>query len=117
VRRSVWDILTNKEAIAVNQAWSGHPGRFVWKGSVGNTHYGIHAKALAGGAQAVLLYNTNSDSNLDVELPMKLLGLDPEKTYTARDVWAKTDLPTAVGNWSVKALFPHDSAFVVFTPV
>ena len=22
---SVWDIISNKEAIAVNQAWAGHP--------------------------------------------------------------------------------------------
>ena len=25
------DIITNKEAIAVNQAWAGHPGTLVWE--------------------------------------------------------------------------------------
>merc|ERR1712190_606505 len=25
----IWDIVSNKEAIAVNQAWAGHPGRLV----------------------------------------------------------------------------------------
>jgi hypothetical protein len=26
---SVWDIISNKEAVEVNQAWAGHPGRLV----------------------------------------------------------------------------------------
>ena len=28
----VWPILSNTEAIAVNQAWAGHPGRLVSEG-------------------------------------------------------------------------------------
>lgn len=31
----VVDIITNKEAIAVNQAWAGHPGRMVWSALAG----------------------------------------------------------------------------------
>merc|ERR1711871_939167 len=108
--------MGNREAIAVNQAWHGHPGRFVWKGSVGNTHYSIHAKALANGAQAVLLYNTDGNANLNVELPLKLFGLSPSATYTVRDVWAKKTLGDVQSNWTVEQLYPHDSRFVVFTP-
>merc|ERR1712061_342460 len=42
----VWDIITNKEAIAVNQAWAGHPGRFVkgvksTEGANSNNHPGM----------------------------------------------------------------------------
>ena len=29
---AVWPILSNKEAIDINQLWSGHPGRFVMEG-------------------------------------------------------------------------------------
>merc|ERR1719262_1932585 len=25
----IWEIISNKEAIAINQAWAGHPGRLV----------------------------------------------------------------------------------------
>jgi len=113
---AVWDILTNKEAIAVNQAWHGHPGRFVWRGSVGNTHYSLFAKALGNGAQAALLYNADSSSNLDLELPLKLLDLNPLTTYKVRDVWGKQDLGEIQGNWTIEQLNPHDSRFVIFSP-
>jgi len=34
---SVVDIITNKDAIEVNQAWAGHPGGLVWEGSTNET--------------------------------------------------------------------------------
>ena len=45
---SVWDIVSNEEAIAVNQVWAGHPGRFLR----GTDKYQIWAKKLPGGVQA-----------------------------------------------------------------
>ena len=35
----VVDVITNKEAIAVNQAWAGHPGALVWSGQGGALGY------------------------------------------------------------------------------
>ena len=35
----VVDIITNSEAIAVNQAWAGHPGALVWSGQGGALGY------------------------------------------------------------------------------
>ena len=35
----VIDIITNKEAISVNQAWAGHPGALVWSGQGGTLGY------------------------------------------------------------------------------
>ena len=35
----VWDIITNKEAIQINQAWAGHPGSQVLEG-IGNNRCG-----------------------------------------------------------------------------
>jgi hypothetical protein len=111
---SVWDIITNEEAIAVNQHWAGHPGRFVWKGKEG-AYYSIYAKKLANGAMAVIVENTDSTNELNSHIPMKLLGLDNAVAYSARDLWNHKDLPTVVGNWTLK-VWPHDSAFVIFTP-
>lgn len=113
---AVWDIFTNTEAIAVNQAWHGHPGRFVWKGSEGNTHYQVYAKALEDGSQAALILNTDGGNCLNTVVPLKQLGLSDSNTYTVRDIWGHADVGEITGNWTVQDLYPHDSYFMVFTP-
>jgi len=112
---SVWDIITNREAIAVNQAWAGHPGRFVWQSTMPN--FKIWSKRLPGGDQAVLLVSEEIKGLFGAVIPMALLGLREDITYTARDVWNHAALPTVSGNWSVANIYPHDSVFVVFTPI
>merc|ERR1711879_774274 len=54
--KSVWDIISNQEAIEVNQAWAGHPGRLVWDSP--SEQFMVWAKALPGGGQAALVVNT-----------------------------------------------------------
>lgn len=111
---SVWDIITNREAIGVNQAWAGHPGRFAWSG-YSNALFKVWAKKLAGGAQAVLLVNADDVSALSVTLPLTILGLNAG-THTVRDVWRQQDSEPVVGTWSIVGLPPHDSAFVIIRP-
>lgn len=41
----IWDIISNKEAIAINQAWAGHPGRLVKTWNPGNSTQGQFAVA------------------------------------------------------------------------
>ena len=36
-RELVWPVITNKEAIQINQAWAGHPGRQVIAGGGNNS--------------------------------------------------------------------------------
>ena len=43
---SVWDIITNEPAIAVNQAWSGSPGHFVRDLQINNSQLGASVNAL-----------------------------------------------------------------------
>merc|ERR1711916_75337 len=57
VMDSIWDIITNREAIAINQVWAGHPGRLVHDGG----SYQVWAKKLADGAQAAIALNRGSD--------------------------------------------------------
>lgn len=107
---SVWDIISNREAIAINQAWAGHPGRLVHE----TNSYQVWAKKLPKGEQAVLIINTGS-SRIDVSVSLAGVGL--ETACTVRDVWAHRDLGRVSGTWKVTGLTQHDSAFVRFSPV
>ena len=102
---AVWPIVSNEEAIAVNQAWAGFPGTLV----VDAPAYQVWAKPL-GGATAALVFNRGTET-LDVAVPLAALGL-PE-TATARDVWTHTNA-TVSAAWAA-TLPPHDSAFAVFS--
>ena len=80
---------------------------------------------LPGGGQAALVIN-RGDAAVDVDVTMLELGLQGEgagtsegaAAYAARDVWARKDAGEVAvgGNWSVRALGQHDSAFFTFTP-
>jgi len=110
---AVWEILSNKEAIAVNQAWHGHPGRLVKDGGP----WQLWAKRLADGAQAALLLNRGSSEVDKVTVPLDMLSSELAKGATARDVWARRDMhldnPSV---WTVPRLNAYDSAFVIFKP-
>ena len=60
----VWPYISNIEAIAVNQAWAGDPGRLIYPPASGPDTAGatppmeVWAKALPRGAVALLAINT-----------------------------------------------------------
>lgn len=107
---SVWPIVSNKEAIAVNQAWAGHPGRLV---AGTPSTYQVWAKKLPNNGQAVLVIN-HGGSPVDVSVTLASVGIGAASA-AARDVWAHKDLGTVSGTWEIKALASHDSAFAVFS--
>jgi len=106
----VWDIISNKEAIAVNQAWAGHPGRLVQDG--GRAGWQLWAKRLPGGAQAALLFNRGL-APVNVSISLATLGLPG--TCHARDIWKRADIGDVSGTWDVQELGVHDSRFVRFS--
>jgi alpha-galactosidase len=114
---SVWDIISNHEAIAINQAWAGHPGRLVYETSEDQSGqrgaYQVWAKRMPEGGQAALIINTGV-STVDVSIKLADLGL--EGPCSMRDVWAHRDLGRATTLWEVTGLKKHDSAFVRFSP-
>jgi hypothetical protein len=60
----VWDIITNKEAIQINQAWVGHPGSQVLANEGSNKQVEVWTKPLANSMTAVFVINTeNKPSN------------------------------------------------------
>ena len=133
---SVWPFLSNPEAIAVNQAWDGEPGKLVWSGD--QPYYDVVVKRVnstreyhVGGnytrvrpTVAVLVVSKDA-GELSVELPLSLFGLPVdctwEMTYTVRDIWGRRDLGEiqvgAGGNvtWAVEKVPSHDSVFLLFS--
>lgn len=127
-------MIANKEAIAVNQAYSGDSGRLVsssqelamlqncsfpMNGVANNCSESaemVFRKHLTATTTAVLLVN-NRATRGNVTANWTVIGVPcSEGGCTARDVWAHTDLGP-VGNatsWTVE-LGSHDSSFVVFT--
>lgn len=64
-RELVWDIITNKEAISVNQAWAGHPGSQVLYNIGSNSQVEVWTKPLGDGRTAAFILNTavNNDTS------------------------------------------------------
>ena len=122
---TIWPILSNTEAIAINQMWHGHPGRLVLEQTSGASRWQCWAKPGPAGSLAVLLLNAGT-SPINATVPFEQLGLPchtarAEATAAgascnARDVWAHADLPPMSGAWHVDGLGAHDSRFVVFAP-
>ena len=111
--QGVWSIISNREAIAVNQAWEGHPGRLV-RETQGS--FQIWAKRVGVKAQAVLVLNLESaGKTVDLTLTLGELGLSGK--VTSRDVWRHSEGPNvgADGAVHVSGLASHDSVFYVFT--
>ncbi len=90
-------ILTNPEVLAIDQDAAGHQGDRVWAEGQLETW----AKPLAGGAEAVGLFN-RSDQPAYIEVDFKDVGVPAPQSV--RDVWAKTVISPVGGRY--KALVP-----------
>ncbi|MGW6930962.1 NPCBM/NEW2 domain-containing protein [Lentzea sp. NPDC054927] len=98
-----FEILENREVIAVDQDKLGVQGRVVRNQD--GTY--VLVKPLSNGDKAVLLFNEN-DNNATISVTAAELGLAKASGYKVRDLWAKTTTHTA---GSIGAgLPPHGSA-------
>jgi alpha-galactosidase len=103
VTPETFEILENREVIAVDQDELGIQGKVV-RNEGGNY---VLVKPLSNGDKAVLLFNEN-DSAAGISVTATELGLARTTGYQVRDLWAKTTTHTA-GEISA-ALPPHGSA-------
>eukprot|EP01051_Picozoa_sp_SAG22_P006398 SAG22_NODE_418_length_10750_cov_11.722280_5_plen_225_part_00 len=123
---AVWEFITNTEAIKVNQAWAGDPGRLLNLSTAGppdregsSATVNVWAKALPEGELALLAINMGTVASTAV--PVDLLAAAGfagcgKRGCTARDVWGCKAAPAVGGGvWTAPALGAHDSAFVVLT--
>lgn len=132
---SVWDIVSNREIIAVNQAYSGdsgglydsstnmvelnhlietRSGKYV-TGVITVPSYQYFSKPLGGGRVAVLLMNSaTAMENLTANFS-DIPGLKCTKEwcwYHVRDIWKHQDIGVFEGCWTV-SIGSHDAAFVL----
>ena len=127
----IWDIISNTEAIAINQAWAGHPGKLLR-----NLSSGAPPNLTCGGysCDTQLWTKPLNDSQVAVLLLSNASphaqGGPPDRSYTidlswlgiaggakVRDVWRRTDLPDATAKAFTSDEFGgHDSRLLIFTP-
>jgi len=135
---SVWPIISNREAIRVNQRWAGHPGRLVrsWTPNGAhnsndwpNTPFGgvkyeapldaiqLWAKPQPGGAVAVLVINADASSVSGVEFAVTLseLGFQGGSgSVLVRDIWRRQDMGKVTGRL-IGRVNARDSAFMLLS--
>ena len=130
VMDAVWPIISNTEAIAINQAWAGAAGvrvafsnasvQFPYCGGMFPTcsapAWEVFSKPLAGGGSALLVLN-HGDAPVDVAVDLAAVPLlaCAAAACNVRDVWAHADAGTATGTFVAKAVGSHDSLFVTLT--
>lgn len=123
----VWDIITNREAVAVNQDYAGFSGTMFWQNETqvpfspcgwweANCTYPAQQfwyKPLSDGSTAVLLMN-NAPAPADLTLSFSAVpGLSASTTYKLRDIWAKADVPgTFNGAYTAPGVASRDSVFL-----
>jgi alpha-galactosidase len=107
---AIKEILTNGEAIAIDQDALGMQGRKVRDDGPRE----VWLKPLADGSKAVILWNRGTEeSTLTVE--WQDVGLFPGTKATVRDLWKKVDLETTAGRFSTR-VGSHDVAFLRISP-
>lgn len=129
-----WPVVSNTEAIAVNQAWAGEAGRMlavsdestafnVPAGRVCEEYRNLTlpnwtawAKALPGNKTAALALNTLDTGGAAFSISVAQLGFPIGSSLSVRDLNTHTDLPhvPSGGGWDV-SLLPRGSAFLLFS--
>jgi len=137
VMDKVWPIISNKEAIEVNQAWAGHSGSpfkesweiinlesadFIGKPltltpiTIQAPRWQFFYKPLGEGRVAVLMMNHGSWSDT-LRLSMVDVPQLACQSCLVRDVWAQRDLLDGQATPEYAALIPsHGTAFLVLSP-
>jgi len=144
IQDQIWDIIANKEVIAVNQAYAGHSGSPFKESSSTVTLDRVNHAAmekgmseadrastgattapsweyfykpmLPGGAKTAVLLMNHGDGAVDLSLGFQDIPGVGCTTCHVRDIWAHKDLGTFTGSYEAKAVASHDAAFLVITP-
>jgi alpha-galactosidase len=103
-------ILTNAEAIAVDQDRLGKQGNRVAR----TASTDVWRKPLAGGALAVALLN-RGDQETSVTANWKDLGLDANATVAVRDLWKHKNLGVSTGSFT-GTVAPHATILLRMNP-
>ncbi len=103
------DILTNKEAIAINQDAYGEQARLV--NNVDSLQvYSKHLESASSGKRGVVLFNRTGKAH-DITVSASMLGLT--RKFSVRDLWLKQDMGS-FNNYTVNVP-PHGVALLKIT--
>jgi alpha-galactosidase len=142
VMGEIWPIISNREAIAVNQAWAGHSGSPFKQSATNITLSGFadqtekpiigdngvakggetplpswhfFHKPLGSGKVAVLLMShTEAEQSLTLHFA-DVPGLSCSRC-SVRDVWLREDVGVHNDRYTATGLAGHDSAFLILSP-
>jgi alpha-galactosidase len=106
------DIISNDEAITINQQWSGHPGTLLRNISNGVQ---IWHKPQPNGTMAVLVINA-LNSSVNATITLAELNMTGSSSCAVRDVWRHQDLGHAISAVSTE-VGPTDSQFLLLAPL
>ena len=119
------EILSNVEAIAINQDSLGVQGHRVWSDKGGNVEVNgdvpegdleIWAGPLMSGQYAVLLLNTKNEP-ADISVNFADCGLRAKTKATIRDVWKHEDIGTFEEKYNASQIPSHGVQFLIVTPI
>ena len=119
------EILSNKEAIAVNQDGLGVQGHRVWSDKGGNKEVNgdvpegdleVWAGPLMSGQFAVILLN-RSENEAEISFQFEDCGLRRDDTAMIRDIWAHQDIEEATGSYTMQGVPRHGVKFLILTPI
>jgi alpha-galactosidase len=106
----VREVLTNSEAIAIDQDPLGMQGRKVKDDGPRE----VWVKPLADGSKAVIVFNRGNEGT-GFGFDWQDIGLAPGTKASVRDIWKKADVATTSGRYDAK-VGPHDVALLRITP-
>eukprot|EP01059_Diplonema_ambulator_P031670 TRINITY_DN588_c0_g3_i1.p1 TRINITY_DN588_c0_g3~~TRINITY_DN588_c0_g3_i1.p1 ORF type:complete len:430 (+),score=134.63 TRINITY_DN588_c0_g3_i1:49-1338(+) len=120
----LWPIIGNEDAIRVNQAWAGSPGKLIksWDpaGPLGPNGIvlQIWAKPLEeNNEMAVLIINNTTEVEYTVFVNFTDYGFAPTTPITIYDIYGKADVATGVeANYTTDMIRPHDCRFYILKP-
>lgn len=138
---SVWDIVTNVNAIAINQIWAGTPGGQLLQDSntlvlqhcsptwAGDKNCSVPLsqswfKPLPGGAVALFIANNDFNIALSINIPLSSIpNVDTilpcsvgGGSCNVFDVWQQAPASSVSGSYTATNLASHDSVYVVLGP-
>ncbi len=110
------DILTNREAIAIDQDRLGAQGTRIRRTDIARRGPSLEvwAKKLQDGGQAVVLFN-RTDAEAAMAVSWQELGMPFDASPMVRDLWAHKDLGRVKGTFTA-TVAPHDVVMIRVTP-
>ena len=121
----VWPIISNREAISINQLWAGEAGNMFAQSNTtvdlarwtrGVPSWQFFSKAQGQGRVAVLLVNhANTSQELALDfgaVPRLACGGSGTATCSVRDVWMQKDLGSFKAEYKAQVT-SHGSAFLI----